>query len=326
VETGILLRYMAGDATADEVGRVEAWAAADEKNARELRVLAAAWHRAVDADLPTTTETRADARDDAWQRIAARIGDPDAAAQPAAPPRRWLLRAAAVTLLSAGAAVFALSRSGAAPEAAYWATGIGETRDIVLPDGSQVRLAPSSTLRIAGDFADSERRVLLAGTAYFDVQRAEPGRFVVAAGTVETTVLGTRFVVRAYDDEPADVGVVEGRVSVTAPGGAVAEVEAGERALVRDGRVRVQRDDIRPLLGWRDRTLLFRDATLADVARELERWYDVDVEIADARLEQRRITLSAHDVPLTEVLDLMQAALGVRIARQGRTVIIGGGR
>jgi len=120
-----------------------------------------------------------------------------------------------------------------------------------------------------------------------------------------------------------DVGVLEGRVSVAAQHGDGEELVAGERAQVEAGRIRVQRTDVGALLGWRERSLVFRDATLAEVARELERWYDVDVEIADARLERRRITLSVHAAPLDEVLQLMQATLGVPMTQQGRRVRIG---
>ncbi|HSJ24333.1 MAG TPA: FecR domain-containing protein [Longimicrobiales bacterium] len=357
METDTLLRYIAGEATPEEVRTVETWAAAGEGNARQLRVLRTAWHEAVgsayaaphgasgetahrdaarDAALAAAHNTRgapertAAAHDDAaWRRIAARLDSPPAEARPARQPslaRRTLLRAAAITLLLAGAAVFALYRTGDAPASTEWVTAIGETGDIVLPDSSHVRLAPSSTLRVTDDFNGAERRVLLEGTAYFEVRRAEPRAFVVVTSAVETTVLGTAFMVRAYDDEPADVAVVEGRVSVAAQRRQAVQVQAGERAVVQDGAVSVRREDIRPLLAWRDGRLAFHDAALVGAARELERWYDVDVEITDERLEQRRVTLSVRAAPLGEVLDLLRASLGVPIEQRGRTVFIGGTR
>jgi ferric-dicitrate binding protein FerR (iron transport regulator) len=338
LETGTLLRFIAGDATPEEIRRVETWAAAADDHARELRVLAAAWRQAVTGTGAAAAPADPGAAPDSavWRRIAARLDESAAARntsatdRAAAPtrrvymPRRALLRAAAIALLLAGAAVFALIRSADAPGQAVWTTAAGETRDIVLPDSSRVRLGPSSTLRTAADFSGAERRVLLRGSAHFDVRRAEPRRFVVAAGRVETTVLGTEFMVRAYDDEPVDVAVVQGLVSVSSPGSAAARVQAGERALVQDGSVRVRREDLRPLLGLRDGRLIFRDAELPEAARELERWYGVAVEITDARLAQRRVTLSLPAAPLDEVLELLQASLNVRIEQRGRTVFIGG--
>lgn len=325
VHSELLLRYVAGDATAEESAAVEAWAETDPANSQQLRVVASAWREAV-------SDAQAAPAGD-WVRFARRLQedaashDPVEAPNPGTSRRQWLTRAAAVLLLAAGAATFALSRTAedaASPTA--WATATGETRDIVLPDGSQVRLGPSSELQLRSGFGEDGRHVVLRGTALFDVRRAEPQTFTVDAGGVRTTVLGTRFVIRAYEgDDGTDVAVVEGRVAVAASAEA-AELGAGDGAHVEGGRIRVERADMDALLGWRERRIIFRNATLAAAARELERWYEVEVDFADASLRQRRITMTLDAAPLPEVLQLMEAAAGVTITRNGGRVIIGEAR
>jgi transmembrane sensor len=87
---------------------------------------------------------------------------------------------------------------------------------ILLNDGTQVVLSPKSRLRYPSQFTDSSRSVYLTGEAAFAVTRnARP--FLVHAGEMVTKVLGTRFVVRAFEaDKKYSVQVQSGRVSVYA--------------------------------------------------------------------------------------------------------------
>jgi transmembrane sensor len=326
IESETLLRYVAGEATRHEAAAVEAWRSASPGNERELRVLAAAWQAATNAP-----ETHEEPSSD-WHRIEERLhGSAGAATGSRSAPveRRGvpasamrLLRAAAIALLLAGGLLYALQRDTpttivAAAEAHE--TAAGETRIVALDEGSRVILGPSSRLTTRHGFGGDHRQVELEGTALFEVTHDPDRAFVVLAGGVRTTVLGTEFVVRAYEgDDAVDVAVVEGRVSVRAD--TEAEVSAGQSAHVENGIVRIGREDAAQLLAWRERRLAFRDATLRQAARELERWYDVDVVIADERLAQRRITMSMPATALDEVLALMQASLNVRVERTGDQV------
>jgi transmembrane sensor len=332
----LLLRYVAGEATAEESAAVDAWASAAPQNAQELRIISAALRVA----MSPTDEHAAPAPQ--WDRIASRLhGATPALPAETVPPRAstalprattspphapaslpraatWLLRAAAISLLLAGGLLFALRRDTpsalVATAAATHATGVGDTRLIHLPDGTQAVLGPYSTLTIPAGFGDAQRQLELNGTAHFDVVHDTGRPFIVVAGAVSATVLGTEFVVRAYaDDDAVDVAVVEGRVSVRAA--TEVEVAAGESAHVEGGVIRLGRDEAAPLLAWREGRLHFRDTILRHAARELERWYDVDIIVADERLQQRRLSMSMQAGPLDEVLALLQASLGVRVER-----------
>lgn len=91
----------------------------------------------------------------------------------------------------------------------------GVVRKVMLPDSSEVELFPGSTLKLAGDFNVHDRRVTLSGQAIFDVTRKEDKPFFVYANEVITEVLGTRFTVTAFADDPnITVAVKSGKVSV----------------------------------------------------------------------------------------------------------------
>lgn len=76
----------------------------------------------------------------------------------------------------------------------------GEQRQIVLSDGTVVKLNSGTMFVYPADFKGEERDVFLSGEAYFDVARNENVPFVVKTGRLNVKVLGTSFNVNAYPD------------------------------------------------------------------------------------------------------------------------------
>lgn len=61
---------------------------------------------------------------------------------------------------------------------------------------------------------------------------------------------------------------------------------------------------------------------LAEVARELGRWYDVDVQLADSALAGRQLTATFESEPIAQVLDLISLSLDLRYERDGREIVL----
>lgn len=90
-----------------------------------------------------------------------------------------------------------------------------KTQMIVLPDGSTAELLPNSKISYADDFNTTNRKILLSGEASFEVTKNIHKPFLVYANKVVTKVLGTKFIVRAYETETdVKVNVKSGQVSV----------------------------------------------------------------------------------------------------------------
>src|SRR5690606_18295116 len=88
----------------------------------------------------------------------------------------------------------------------------GGTYQITLPDGTKVWLNAASTLKYPSRFSENERIVELVGEAYFDVAKAETPFRVMSKGQ-RVEVLGTRFNISAYADDPEiKTTLVEGKV------------------------------------------------------------------------------------------------------------------
>lgn len=350
IGTELLVRRLVGTATAGDMEELERRMAEDPEYAAFAAHLQALWDGLEGAPLRFDSAA-------AWVRVQERIHRPGPTAPareveslPVAPPRfpaarnplpipvpaplpaRRRLpaaarRAAAVLLVAAaGAGAWSLTRSGAAPELQRFATAEGQRATVTLGDGSRVLLAPGTVLEVESGRRGGPRSVRLEGMAHFDVVRNPQRPFLVESGPTTTEVLGTRFTVRGYPAAPVEVGVEEGRVSVrmtASPEGSVPVLLGpGEAAEVRDGEVRGREGAADDLLGWTDGRLVFRDRTLAEVAHDLERWYNVRVNVPSSHLAARRVTLSFQDAPLEEVLGALRLSLGLTIEQEGREVTL----
>jgi transmembrane sensor len=217
---------------------------------------------------------------------------------------------------SLGAAVAAailvmfLSRS-TEPEFNYgkgeFVTGAAETATLVLADGTLVRLAPHSRLQIPG--VRGSREVFLDGQAFFAVAKMPGYPFRVRTKAGEARVLGTRFEIRT-DDEDLRVVVLEGRVALET-GSEQVEVGVGEMGLISDGSTSapVKVDDVRPLIPWLERFLVFQSTPLREVAVELEREYGTRVEVTDSALAELTVTGWYADKSLEEVIAIVCGAV-----------------
>lgn len=309
----LIARLQAGEATASEEAALREWSR-DPANAELLRQVERVW------EVGAVKQRDWDV-DAAWARVAARLDEP-AQAQPTlrivsrddapATPRRrrsnsrWLY--AAGGLLAASLALLLLVREPApsGPVPLVFATDASGGETARLPDGTLVRLGPSSRLVVAG-----ERRVELSGLAFFAVEHdpARPFEIVLPAGAVR--VLGTRFEVRATDDS-ARVSVIEGRVEVKGATEAI-ELTSGEATAVARGGEPVRAERVVPeeIASWMGRTLVFQRTSLAEAAAEIESMYDVQVRVAPA-LRERTLTALFTDEPLDRLVPTLCRAVVAR--------------
>ncbi len=235
-----------------------------------------------------------------------------------APGRRRLMGSllGLATLAGGGTLAFAWWREQAARWQTAIASAVGRQLQQALPDGSRITLDAASRLQVAYDAA--ARRVLLEqGAAFFDVVRDPARPFVVQAGHLRVTVLGTRFSVDLREDGQVEVGVVSGRVRV-APADAAAwpAIELGAGELVRVGAQaaaapqRYQPGS--PVAGWREGRLGFRDEPLGLVLQRLQRYGGQPTE-ASARAAQLPVTAEIRVAQAGEWLQALPRALPLRL-------------
>ncbi len=180
------------------------------------------------------------------------------------------------------------------------ATELGEQRSVALLDGSIVTLNTLSEVDI--EIGRSTRHVaLLNGEAMFDVAADAKRPFVVEAGNVSLTVVGTRFSVYRKGDVTR-LAVLEGAVQVV-PSDRHAPpliVKAGEGLVARlDGMTPIGAGlEFEMAVAWTDRRLIFNAAPLADVVNEFNRYNAIPLVVEDDELAGRPVTtvFKANDV------------------------------
>jgi ferric-dicitrate binding protein FerR (iron transport regulator) len=150
-----------------------------------------------------------------------------------------------------------------------------------LPDGSKVWLNAASSLTFPTTFTGVDRTVTLTGEAYFEVSRrpAQPF-FVKLANDAAVEVLGTRFNINDYKDEPAGrATLLEGSIRVQR-GGRANVLRPGQQAVLRraDAAITIDDDaDLDEAMAWKNGMFVFNSVPLEAIMRQMERWYDVEV-------------------------------------------------
>ncbi|WP_164976861.1 FecR family protein [Chryseobacterium sp. CH1] len=151
---------------------------------------------------------------------------------------------------------------------------------ITLPDGTKVWLNAESSLRYPTKFTDKDRYVELQGEGFFDVAHDKAKPFIVASNGQQVKVLGTQFNINSYSNEPAvRTTLVSGRVELLSSRDKATVILApGQQAkLVNDGFAIIS-VDTEPFIAWTSNEFHFKGAALQEVLRQIERWYDVDVD------------------------------------------------
>lgn len=152
---------------------------------------------------------------------------------------------------------------------------------IVLEDSTKVWLNSQSQLRYPATFAQHERRVKVSGEVYFEVKRDDNRPFYVETEGQVIRVYGTRFNVKAYNDEETVYTTLEsGSISLTRRGFSDGELylAPGHQARLNlaDSNIDMMVVDTEAITGWRHGRFVFEEQRLEDIMRDLSRWYNFE--------------------------------------------------
>lgn len=157
----------------------------------------------------------------------------------------------------------------------------GGEYQITLADGTTVWLNSNSTLRFPQEFSSEKRLVEISGEAYFEVTHDSKRPFIVKSDYQEITVLGTAFNVKAYtEDELNTTTLIEGLVQVRGNDGDNRfELHPGQAAIAgKSQQLKIQPCDVEQVISWKKGEFNFSLTPFEEVAKQIARWYDLDVE------------------------------------------------
>lgn len=218
----------------------------------------------------------------------------------------------------------------------------GVRKQLVLPDGTKVWLNADSKLSYDNLMNDSDMRsVNLEGEAFFDVVKDVNRPFYIVTKDISIKVLGTAFNVKAYPEEnKTETTLLRGSIELVVnerpkekfmlkPNEKLAVtknkiVEGVEQGAVSDSisrislsnnitltignlsKINVDNHEYIQETSWVDNKLVFKDETLEEIIPRLERWYNLDIEIADVKLKTYRYTGTITKESIDQVFIAMQ--------------------
>jgi len=346
LETEILHKYLSGECTDVQNAEVERWLQDSPQNQEKLNNMKQIWNVSPGKRIHVDPE-------DAWELFRTRVLDtPQRNANKVVAKRNrgsayqsyeGRRRHKAVRILTYSAAVAAVLMIAflfsyptvQEPVPATFelsmqeiTTEKGQHTTVRLSDGTRVQLNGDSKLMIPGNFTENNRIVTLEGEAFFEVIHRSDSQFFVQANNSITEVLGTKFNVRAYpDEENVEVVVTEGKVSMRSDESMYSpEVQLTQNqrgTLSKNGEVTASTvPDVKVYMGWTKGQLVFQEASVQQVKARLERWFDIDVELAgDINSQDKLLTGTFENTPLTVVLASISMSLDLQYQQDGNVVI-----
>jgi ferric-dicitrate binding protein FerR (iron transport regulator) len=196
---------------------------------------------------------------------------------------------------------------------------------LVLPDGTGVWLNAQSSITYPVAFAGKERRVEMQGEAYFEVVRNQAMPFIIGINhQAAVEVLGTKFNVMAYSDEPVlKTSLIEGSVKMT-KGKNTVIIKPGEEAESEpgaEGLSVVKASDIQKSIAWKNGRISFTDADVKTIMRMLARWYDIEVIYQGPVPVRKLVGGIDRNTNLSDVLNVLKY-YGIQSRLEGRQLTI----
>lgn len=188
----------------------------------------------------------------------------------------------------------------------------GEKTEMTLADGSKVWLNAGTSFRFPTSFDGNHREVSLSGEAFFEIKKGT-APFTVNSEYGAIQVLGTSFNVRAYDNLPFEATLTEGQIQFSNRMGRKL-LAPGQQLILSDEEGFIVREiDPEIVSSWRDGLIAFENEPLSDIAKRLERHFDITI-IVDQDIAPIRFTGQVFEESLDEVMEYINKTKPIKYA------------
>ena len=329
INNEILAAYLSGECSAENRKKFEIWLKADPANQKEFDMLVKAINSSAKQNYKWDT-------DKLWLKIVKEAGISEKSKTKTIPFTRRIYmspvwRIAAVFLL-----ILSLPFLYTQVIQPYYQSlqmenimvENGQQKKVQLPDGSVVMLDAGSSFSFSKEFAGNTREVFLEGEGFFKVNSNSEKPFVVYANNAIVKVLGTKFNVRAWQqNKRVKVAVAEGKVSLRNEKKSISHevvLTKGQLSTLEENGTPSKpiSIDIQKYIGWMNKEIIFNDAPLHEILFQVERWYNVKFELNDRAIAYEHLTLHIQKKPLNDILELISALTDLKYKRKGKIVYL----
>lgn len=204
----------------------------------------------------------------------------------------------------------------------------GGQYQIVLPDQTKVWLSAASALYYPTRFTGKNRTVSLVGEAYFEVAQNKSTPFIVKLKDVSVEVLGTSFLVNAYQDvDEMKTTLIEGKVAIN-----TSQYEGFERTILKPGQqavlnkatknMEVRTVDIDHMQAWKSGHFVFQHDRITSVMKAIALWYDVEVVYKGDLTNETFVGTISRFEHIEDLLNTIELTGGVHFKIEGRKIIV----
>lgn len=202
----------------------------------------------------------------------------------------------------------------------------GSKTKLYLPDGTLVWLNAGSKMSYAQNFGINERTLSLTGEAYFEVIKNKKIPFKVHTNELDVKVLGTKFNFRNYEDDlEAKVCLLEGKVALNTKQKETI-LHPDQQALLdkKTGKLLISKTKAAYSAEWTNDRLYFDEALLPDIAKELERSYNIKITIADDALNSVRFygNFRRREQNIQEIMEILSSTEKMNYTINGKNIVI----
>jgi len=321
----IVAKYLKGSADEEEIDMVEKYYELFAGKSDRLSAL--------------SEDERADVHERMKGNIAKRIHSQSAGQRPLWPGVFWRAAAAVLLLIGVGWVFFVLKEQKrpevrhSLPRTVTHQSVKGQTKFVVLPDGSRVVLHGDTRIEYDRDFNSKTREVSLTGEAYFDVVHLNAGNrralpFVITTGKIRTTVLGTAFSIKSLPSESeVVVTVTRGKVRVDDGEKHTSLLTADQQMTYNTQTTVADEKAVRSqeLTAWVQEDMVFREMPFGELAEMLAKRYGVKIAFQNPLLQNCLITgrFSGTET-LEEVFKVLALTSNTQYAFESDQLILSG--
>lgn len=200
----------------------------------------------------------------------------------------------------------------------------------ILPDSTEVWLNAGSHIQYADNFIQKTRDVYLEGEGYFSVRHDAEHPFIVHAGNITVRALGTKFNVRAYQNEnKVEATLISGKIQVNIddkpdkniiliPNEKLTVTNESPKLSNTNTQVRKELSfEVKEVeqipsisaireVAWLQDKLAFENEAFGDLAKRMERRYDVHIIFKTNSLGNERLSGVFENENIQKALSLLQ--------------------
>ena len=326
-----LSSYFFDRCTPEISNKVERWFFKNGNSQEAKKLLFSLWEELED----TTSSTSPEETQAAFEQFKARLLSSAPQENKSKKPNLflWIQRIAAILILPLIIFSGYLFYQHQKEENIVWiekSAGYGDIKHITLPDNTTVWLNAGSTIIYPEEFIGRFRQIFFTGEGHFSVAKNKEKPFIIKSNESSIEVLGTQFNLKSYsNDNRIEVALLDGSVAFCYPSTTDQEMKCilspGEQVYYNRTTHNLEKKNfiLSDYSSWKDGKYYFKNETLENIAKQLERNFDVNIIIKNDSLKQIPYHMAfVNNETLDDILSAMNLDGYLTIKRDGKIIEI----